>query len=153
MSPTLAGFIAWAQTAMGITTDILPADSLFFVWAYNVAFEIVDTNWAGISPNIYMLMVYNLGGSNLINFAQDGPDAPIFKNGQPFFEYYRTKFNILGEVTGVINSASDQGTSSGLTIPAALQNLTLADLQYLKDSWGRTYLQFAQRQGSQWGVS
>lgn len=151
--PTLAGFIAWTRSAMGITTDILPDDSVWFVYAYNVAIDIVDPRMCAVSPTIYMLAVYNLGGSNLINFAQDGPDAPIYKKNLPFFEYFRDKWNILGPVSGVVSSAADQGTATGLEVPQALKDLTLADLAYLKTPWGRQYLAFAQQQGSMWGLT
>ena len=153
MTPTLAGFIAWVYSAMGIPTAILPSDSIWFVYAYNVANDIVDTTWACVSPTIYTLMIYNLGGSNLLNFAQDAADAPVYKDGQTYFAYMRTKYNILGPVTGVIASASDQGTASALEIPQAMKELTLRDLQAIKDPFGRWYVATAQEQGSLWGAS
>jgi len=149
---TLAGFQAWANTN-GISFTILPQDSPFWGWAFNVAVDIVSPRFLQVSCDIYVLMVYNLAGSNLLNFAQDPPDAPQYKNGKPYFEYMREKYNILGPVSGVVQSAGDQGTSAGLEVPQALKDLTLADLQYLKDPFGRVYLQFAQRQGSLWGLS
>lgn len=151
--PTQAGFIVWAETAMGISPDILPADSVWFIYAYDVALEIVDPAFCQVSPTIYTLMVYNLAGSNLINFAQDPPDAPDYKNEQPYFEYFRQKWNLLGPISGVISTAADQGSSSGIEVPQALKDLTLADLQYFQNPYGRTYLAFAQRQGSLWGLS
>ena len=153
MTPTLAGFTAWVYSAMGIPTSVLPSDSIWFTYAYNVATDIVDTTWACVSPTIYTLMIYNLGGSNMLNFAQDAVDAPVYKDGKTYFAYMRTKYNILGPVTGVIASASDQGTASGLEIPQAMKELTLADLGRLKDPFGRTYTAFAQQQGTLWDVS
>lgn len=153
VKPTLAGFIVWAETAMGITPDILPADSIWFVYAYRVAVEIVDPRMCVVSPTIYMLAVYNLGGSNLINFAHDAPDAEPYKNNLPYFEYFRDKWNILGPVSGVVSSAADQGTATSLEVPQALKDLTLADLAYMKTPWGRQYLQFAQSQGTLWGLT
>lgn len=153
MGPTLAGFIAWAQTSMQITTAMLPSNSMWYPAAFNNAMRLVDKRWCSVSVATYTEMVYNLGGSNLINFAQDPDNAPIFKDQLPFFEYYRQKYDILGPVTGVIQSASDQGTSGGLVIPPVMQQLTLGDLQKLKDPWGRVYLSYAQEQGSLWGLS
>lgn len=155
--PTLTGFIAWVRSAMGIDTEILPDDSVWFVYAFNVALDIVDPTWNAVQPNIYTLMVYNLGGNNLINWAQDLPDAPVYPgSGDPglqFFAWFRKLWNILGPVTGVVESAGDQGTTSGLAVPQALKDLTLYDLQTIKTPWGRTYIAWAQAQGTMWGLT
>ena len=44
--------------------------------------------------SFYELAVYNLGGSNLLNFTQDAVDAPIYKDELPYFAYYRKKWNL-----------------------------------------------------------
>jgi hypothetical protein len=153
MCPTLSGFIAWAESAMGITPETLPTTSIYWTWAFNQAIEIVDPTWCCVSPTTYLIMVYNLAGSNLINYVQDPGDAPIYKNDQTYFEYFRDKWNILGPVSGVVSGASDQSTSTTLEVPQSLKDLTLMDLQHLKDPFGRTYLMYAQEQGSLWGLS
>jgi hypothetical protein len=145
-TPTLAGFLVFVRTQMGITTTQLPDNSPSIPFAYDVAVSIVNSALAQAAGPIYMLAVYNLGGSNLINFAQD-------PTGQTFFADVRTKYNIFGFVSGVISSAGDEGTSESMVVQKAAEDFTLADLQYLKDPWGRQYLAFAQRYGTLWGIS
>jgi hypothetical protein len=143
---------------MGLTTAQLPDSSPYFCDAFGVATDLVSRRIQAASPRIYMLCVYNLGGSNLINFAQDPLGAPSVGSntaGEPltFFNYWRWKWNILGPVSGVVSSAGDQGSATSLEVPQSLKDLTLNDLQKLKDPYGRVYLQYAQAQGSLWGVS
>lgn len=146
MQPSLAGFITWARTAIGVTTAQLPDDSVWFVYAYNVAIEIVYTQINCVSPTIYTLAVYNLAGDNLINFAQDVPPSTFFADA-------RKNFLIYSFVAGVITSSADQSTSQSLGVPESLKNLTLGNLQNLKTPWGRAYLAFAQDMGTLWGLS
>lgn len=139
---------------MGLTEEILPSNSVWYTYAFNVALEIVNLQLGNVGGNIYLLAVYNLAGSNLINYAQDPEGAPNYAGSDaPFFAYIRKKWSILGFVPGVIESSSDQGTSESLVVQEAAKNYTLMDLQHLKDPWGRTYLQFAQMTGTIWGVS
>lgn len=160
--PNLPGFIIFVRAAMGISTTIIPDDSVWLVYAYNVALGIVNRALAAVVVNpadgmtIYALAVYNLSGSNLLNFAQDLPGAAIIPGSdppQPFFAYTRAKWNMTSFVSGVVQSTSDEGTSMSLVVPEQLQQLTLANLQYLKDPYGRVYLQFAQDYGTLWGLS
>ena len=75
-------------------------------------------------------------------------------NGVGFFAYNRAQYNMLGFVSGVIQAAADEVTSESMLVPDALKGLTLANLQQLKDPWGRNYLQWAQDYGpAAWGVS
>jgi uncharacterized protein YciU (UPF0263 family) len=153
-SPTLAGFIAFIRTNMGISTTILPDDSAVIPVAYAVALEIVNIGIQGASALIYQLAVYNLGGSNLINYAQDLPDAPVYKNKMKFFAYVRAQWNTLGFVSGVIQSSADESTSESLVVQEAAKNFTLMNLQQLKDPWGRQFLAFSQSFGpSVWGLT
>lgn len=160
--PTLAGFLLFIRGIMGITTVVLPDNSASIPFALDVAKAIVNPYLAAVgigSPaysSFYTLAVYNLAGSNLINYAQDLPDAaevPGSDPPAPFFAWLRKKWNINGFVSGVINSASDEGTSESMTVQKAAEDFTLADLQYLKDPYGRQYLAFAQRFGTLWGLS
>jgi len=114
--------------------------------AYNVAIDIVNTYLACGPSYIYKLAVYNLAGSNLLNFAQDTPPSTYFAD-------IRKQLNISGFVSGIVQSASDVSTSESMLIPDFFKELTLADLQYTKDPYGRQYLAFAQRFGSLWGLS
>jgi len=147
MFPTLAGFIAWVRSAMGIPEAALPDDSDFFVYAFNVALEIVNPALNCASPTIYTLAVYNLAGDNLINWAQDVP-------GQTYFSDARTTFKCFDFVAGVVLSAGDEGTSDSLVVPEAFKTFTMANLQNLKTPYGRQYLAFAQSYGPTiWGLS
>jgi|ERR1700747_852875 len=69
--PTLAGFIAWFQAVMGITPNYLPTTAPVITTAFNVAMSIANPDMANIDPTIYALMVYNLAGDNLLNYAPD----------------------------------------------------------------------------------
>ena len=142
---------------MQINSTVLPNNSDAISTAMQVALEIVNVQMNLVSPVIYTLAVYNLGGSNIINFAQDVSPPVIYKtvNDQQFtyFEYWRYFFKITSFIGGTIASTSDEGTSESMNVPEGLNRLTLADLQYLKDPWGRQYLAFAMKYGTGWGIS
>ena len=154
--PNISGFTNFIRDVMGIPTAVLPDDSPVIAMALCVAIDIVALSFIQISPLIYVLMVYNLAGDNLINYAQDQADAPNIEGSNPSAPYFRNlrqRWNINGFAPGVVISTSDQGTSAGLVVQEAARNFTLADLQNLKTPWGRTYLGFAQKYGTIWGVS
>jgi hypothetical protein len=168
MQPSLAGFLNFVRTQMGITTAVLPDSSPVIAMALGVALAIANpwfacvgrTLWPGIvipgvpQVSIYTLMVYNLAGSNLINYAQDVPDAPPVKGSElPYFENLRDKWDINGFVSGIIQESHDETTGNSMVVQEAAKNFTLADLQYLKDPYGRQYLAFAQRYGTLWGIN
>lgn len=144
--PTLTGFIAWVRTAMGISTGVLPDDSIWFVYAFNVSVAIVSTDLCAVNPLIYQLAVYNLGGDNLINYAQDTPPSMYFMDA-------RASMKIASFTPGVVSAASDEATSDSLLNPEFMQMLTMANLQNLKTPWGRAYMGFAQSLGTLWGLS
>lgn len=144
--PTFAGFVNFVRMGMGIGTDVLPDDSIWLVYAYNVAVAIVNMGLGCVGGPIYMLAVYNLAADNLINYAQDTPPSTYFADLRKFYK--------LGNfVLGLIQSTSDQGTSESLMIPDAFKELTLSNLQNLKTPWGRQYLAWAQSWGTNWGLS
>ena len=164
--PTLAGFIAWAASVMGITSTILPADSIYFQIAFEVAMMVVNQDLANISYtpagsntatlSIYTLAVYNCAGSNLLNYAQDAPLAlpyEPYSNTLPYFAYMRQQFGINAFIPGVIQASTDERTNAVYLVQEAAANFTLADIQYLKDPYGRQYLAFAQKAGTLWGIS
>jgi hypothetical protein len=156
--PTLAGFQSFLVNYVGITAVILPPASLVVSTAFTIATDIVNLQLQLASPDIYTLAVYNLATSNVINFAQDLPNAPPYAQAPPgvslpFFAYMRDRFNILGPVSGVIQSSSDVSTSESMVVPDWATGLTLADLQFRKDPYGRQYLALAQSYGTLWGIS
>jgi len=172
-TPTIAGFTAFIRYNMGITTAQLPDDSPTIPVAFNVAIAIVNPQLAqlgggqcfdpALPPSgsiIYQLAVYNLAGSNVINYAQDPvptvpyPPGSTVQPPEGFFTYTRRVWNIYGFVPGVIQSSSDESTSQSFVVQDAAKDFTLANLQSLKDPWGRQYLAFAQTLGpGAWGVS
>lgn len=146
MQPTLAGFIQFIRNVMGISTADLPDSALSITYAYYVAVDIVDVDIAIASSRIYTIMVYNLAADNLINYAQDQPGLTYFAN-------LRTSLKITNFVPGIVQSASDAGTSDSLMVPDFFKTLTLQNLQNLKTTYGRTYLQYAQSYGTLWGMT
>ncbi len=156
-TPTLAGFSSFVYNQMGVPTSALPTGSIALNYAFSTALQIVYTplslfSGPSVTPpgqviSLYELAVYNLAGSNLINFTQDAIDAPIYKNNMPYFEYYRDKWNLDGPISGMVSSSSDESTSVGLEVVEQLKHLTLSDLQLTKDPWGRQYLNIMSRTG------
>jgi len=169
--PTLAGFQQFIRLVMGIDTTILPDSSLVIPMALQVAIVIVNPalkivclptiDAAGVvlgpSQSIYTLACYNLGGDNLINYAQDQAGAAAVDGSEPplpFFAWTRKQWNINGFVSGVIQSAGDESTNESMVVQEAAKNFTLADLQSLKTPYGRTYLGLAQAYGpTTWGLA
>lgn len=154
--PTLAGFLDFVRTYMGITTTILPDASPVIDMSFCVALELVYEAIQCASPRLYNLAVYNLAGSTLIAYAQDLPEAAIVPGSDPplpFFAYYRALWNVNGFVTGVVQASADESTSQSLVVMEAAKNFTLANLAQLKDPYGRAYLAIAQDAGDIWGLS
>ena len=131
---------------MGITPNVLPDASASVGYAFSVAMALVNPQLNAANPLVYTLAVYNLAGSNLLNWAPD-------QGGSTYFADIRKTWNMNAMVPGVINSASDEGTSASMTVGDNLTNLTFNDLQLMKDPYGRQYLAFAQMVGSLWGLS
>lgn len=169
MQPTLASFINFVRTIVGITTEVLPDDSPYLGWAFAVALSIVnpalrcnpvpqfDSTGAVLNSGgftTYALAVFNLGADNLFNYAQDLPDAAAYKNDLPYFAYFRSLWNVNGFVSGVISASADESTSQSLVVQEAAKNFTLGNLQNLKTPYGRAYLAMAQDYGPEtWGIS
>lgn len=156
--PTPAGFLDFVRTQMAIPVSVLPDNSFFLDLAYEISLLTVNQWFAGCIPQIYVQMVYNLGGDILISDTVDlpAPPAPLF--GPPpqlgYFANARRTWNVNGFVSGVINSASDNGTSESMVVADAFSALTIADLQNMKTPWGRQYLSWAQKFGPGiWGIS
>ena len=143
---SLAGFISWVRSVMGLSTTVIPDNSTDLVNAYNWAVEIVSTDLASISSLAYQQAVYNLAGDILVNWATDQPNQTVFSG-------FRNTYKIFDFVPGVLTSTSDSGTSQSMNNPEFMKNLTLSDLQNLKTPWGRAYLAIAQRLGTLWGLS
>lgn len=140
--PDLAGFILFIRTTMGINAEALPDDDPSINTAFTLSLDWVNQQIACISPALYMQAVYNLSASFLINF---GPEA--------VFGEIRESLGLNNFTAGVISASSDESTSQTRVVSDALKNLSLADLQQLKDPYGRWYLAIAQQYGDLWGLS
>lgn len=155
--PTVAGFLTFIRNVMGISTSVLPDADPVIPMAFEIAVDVVNRAIQLAAPTLYNLAVYNLAGSNVLNYAQDASNAPVISGSDPpaaYFANIRRVFNMNGFVSGVIQSAGDEGTNQSMVVQEAAKNFTLSDLQNLKDPYGRRYLAIAQFYGpSIWGVS
>ena len=156
--PTLAGFVAWIRGVMGVPTSVLPDDAPVIPVALQVAVDTVNLAIARVAPNEYTLAVYNLGGSNLVNFAPDALGAPVYKTpsdgpGLPYWAYLRYDMKLSSFTPGVVASTSDDGTSTSLLNPDFMKTLSMTDVQLVKTPWGRAYMSIAQQYGQLWGLS
>lgn len=147
--PTLADYQTFLSTVVGVPTAALPVDSPWIAWTFNAA--LLKVNYALAVAGTYTFAVYNLAASLLINYAPD-------QTGQTYFQALRGNaqggFNTNAFAAGVVAAAGDHGTSSSLVVPEFFKNLTLSDLQRLKDPFGRTYLEISQDYGPTiWGLS
>lgn len=166
--PTLAGFNVFVRQVMQIDPLYLPTDSPLITYAYQSALMVVNPALAGagrwpspwfpgmpmVDPSVlaidqwsvYAMAVYNLGGSNVVNYAQDQP-------GRVFFKEMRANLGLSKFTPGVVAGTSDQGTAVSYLNPEFMKEMTLANLQQIKDPWGRAYLMIAQDYGGIWGIS
>lgn len=145
--PTLAGFQAYLTNNVQIPTSALPTDSPYPGYAYNNAIELVNLAIQAASTLIYTEAVYALATSNLLNFCPDQP-------GQTYFADIRSKWDMNSFLAGTVGAANDQGTSDSLIVPDYFRLFTVADLQMLKDPYGRRYIGFAQKYGTNiWGLT
>jgi len=143
---------------MGITTAHLPDNSPWIPLCFCLAKDLVFIEILAASPLFYQQAVYNLAASNLLNFAQDPVPTVVYPPGDPaglgFFAYTRKTYNMLGFVSGVIQAAADESTSESMVVPDAFKDFTVANLQQLKDPYGRFYLGVAQSYGpAVWGLT
>lgn len=94
----------------------------------------------------YTLAVYNCAGHVQLTITPDQPGRTYFAD--------RCKLYGLDKPSGgLVSGASDNGTSSTLAVPDALQQLTIGDLMFFKSPWGREYLSYAQDFGGVWGLT
>ena len=154
--PTQAGFLLWVRGVMGVPAQYLPDDSPAIGYAYDMAYAIANQAFACVPGPMYMYMVYNLGGHLLATWAPD-VDGVVFivvdGTNYGYFAYLRKQNNMLGFTTGIVSSSGDEGTNVSLVVPKQAENLTMDQLQLTTTIWGRTYLGYAMRYGTNWGIS
>ncbi len=142
MTISLSGFIDFVRTDMGIDATQVPDNSPSISLAYGGAVEWVNQDIEMVMPQFYAVAVYNLAASFLVNYGTES-----------VFAGNRDKLKLNDFTAGVITGASDNATSAQRLVPDFFKDLSLADLQMLKDPWGRRYLMIAQQFGSLWGLS
>lgn len=142
MTISLSGFIDFVRTDMGINSTQVPDNSTSISLAYGGAVEWVNPDIEMVMPLFYATAVYNLAASFLVNYGTESVFADT-----------REKLKLNDFSAGVIAGASDNATSAQRLVPDFFKDLSLADLQMLKDPWGRRYLMIAQQFGSLWGLS
>ena len=145
-APSLSGFDTFVHDIMGVPVLALPYGAAITTYCFDISLSVVLIELQGISPENYVIAVYNLGADLLINYAND-------LTGQTYFAGLRQLFGIANFVPGVVSNTSDQATSTGLVNPKSMENLTMMDLQNLKTPYGRRYLGIAQSFGPIWGIS
>lgn len=148
LKPTLSGFVAYLRTVVGVPVTAITDDSPWIEAAYCAGLEIVNTGM-GLErlPLIYTTTVYNAASSILINYAPDIPPST-------WFDDMREKFDLMKPVTGLVNAASDQGTSGSIVISEAMSNLTLQNLMMMRDPYGRKAIAVLMEMGpSVWGYT
>jgi hypothetical protein len=148
--PTLAGFGAFITNVMAIDPLLLPSDSPVIGYAFQAALGIVNPVLLSVclpavvggppASTVFALAVYNLAGSQLLQFAQDQPE-------RTFFAETRTSLGLDKFSPGVVSSFADSTTSTALLNPEFMKNLTLQNLQNLRDPYGRQALAFMQDYG------
>jgi len=156
MTISTSSFIKFlGPVAAGGTVDIpvtaLPSNAQVIQDAYGFAVasvlpELQAMPNMGSGTPLYDLCVYNCGASYIINWAPDQPRMDYFKK-------MREGLGINTFVGGVVSSTSDETDSTTLATPDWVKGASIADLQYLKDPYGRFYLGMMQRMGSLWGMS
>ncbi len=150
MEPTFEGFKVWVATVMGVTSDNMPSDALLqtvYDFSLNWVLDLLRlVPSQPTSASLYASAVYNLGGHFLVLYAMDTPPST-------FWQDLRNRYQIGSMKVGLIQSASDQGSSTSYMIPEQLQNMTLADLMMMQTPWGQAYLMIASGWGNVWGIT
>jgi hypothetical protein len=106
--------------------------------------------WKTLS--VYSVAVYNLGGHFLVNIALDLPGPPPTEP-PTFWSDLRKTLGLNSFSLGIINSASDQGTSAAQTLPDYVQNMSMFNMWLASTPWGRMYAMLAGQWGTVWGIS
>lgn len=164
MGPSVVGYLEFIRQVMGIGSVNLPDNSPYIEGTYNAAISMVNRALIQMGhaevvtlPTMYAAAVYNLAGAYLLAWAPDQAGAPVVPGTDPplkFFGNARKTYNLMGFVSGAVQSTNDNGTGGSFVVPKQLEELTIGDLQLLQTPWGRAYLALAQNYGPTiWGLS
>lgn len=151
LGPTQAGFTQFLRDQVQIPANVLPDDSIWITYAYNVSIEVTYRPLACVSPTMYLLAVYNLGADNLINYTPDDP--ALASPNDTYFARLRKMFSINTFKAGVIQSTYDEGTGETMVVPDFYKEMQLSNMENLLTPYGRAYLGIVQRLGTLWGLS
>lgn len=147
LRPTFEGFLAFVRGVMGVPESAIANDSPTLKCCYSAALEIVNVGMGLCQlPTIHTATVYNAAASILLNYGNDIPPNTYFAD-------MRKVLGLGKLITGLMSSASDQGTSGAIVIGDALSNLTLADLQMMQDPYGRQVVAVLMEMGPLWGYT
>ena len=157
LGPTLSSFIEFVQTVMAPPAPFDPTTSIYVPYAFTYAQQCVSSNLTWVpgvlgASNIYALATYNFAGDQLVQIVQDPTPFQVYKDGLPYWQWLRKQLGVLSFTPGVVQSTSDNGTSTALLVPQQFQNATINDLQLMKTPYGRAYLGLVGSWGSQWGM-
>ncbi len=145
-TPTLAGLTAFARGPAAIPQTAMPDGDPGFADALAFALEWIPQWLLCASATLYTAAVYNWSISLILEFQPD-------QAGQNFFKTLRDAYKVNNFVPGLVNSASDNGTAGSITVADATANMSLEDLQRVKDPFGRRALSIMQSAGPLWGLS
>lgn len=147
LRPTFEGFLGFVRGVMGVPVTAIADDSPTLRCCYDAALELVNVGMGLCRlPTIYTNTVYNAGASLVLNYANDTQPSTYFSDA-------RKKLGIGKLISGLMSSASDQGTSGSIVIGEAMSNLTLADLMMMQDPYGRQVIAVLMELGPVWGYT
>lgn len=147
--------LAWSggsvSGATAVANAILPGDRVQIV-------NVSPLAYAGPQNLRYVVVLATPTDTEFQYAVASNPGTATLLTGAAVLETYfaqlRTKFNLGIFAPGVVASASDVSTSTGLLNQDFMKGLTLEDLQLLKTPWGRAYMAIAQKIGPTiWGVA
>ncbi|MDR8054214.1 hypothetical protein [Burkholderia cenocepacia] len=139
------GYLQYLRNVVGVPVAALPDDSVYITLSYEIGLSLTPCGFNRASSSIYELMVYACATSFLLNNTPD-------QLNQSWFDQVRTKYGLLDSFNGIITSAGDQGTNAAAVVPDWVKRATLAELQWMKDPFGRQFLGFLQMAGSNWAL-
>lgn len=123
-----AGFLAFLRGQMGCSSATLPDSDPSIDYAFNTAVILCDGFiLATQNQAILDMMIYNLSGHYLMVFGPASAFGALQK------EY---GLNVLG----ILNSAGDQGTSGGFSIPGWVTDAGPLESEIGKTPYGRQFL-------------
>ena len=156
--PNVFSFYQFILNVLQPPSIFVPGDSPQVQYAFDFALQWVSSDLQFVpglpsAMSLYALAVYNLAADTLIAWQPDGPSDPTYADGLQYWAWLRKRYNVLAFVPGIVQSTSDEGTSSSYLLPESYSGYTIANIQNTKTPYGRAYLGIAQSQGTLWGLS